>query len=447
MADKDKTENLFSSWKEIADYLKCDLRTCRRWEKLGLPVYRLTSTSKARVFAYRDEIDEWIKKRIAEKKSQKTPLASERWRARNIYLAFLAVLIIGLAYLSLSVIFSSGSPADFRIEGNTILILDDKGRELWAVKAAAANLKSEEFYRARFQISSKTPEGMLELPLFIIRDINGDKNPEVLFTIKTEDEQNEGELFCFNQRGKELWRFQAGRELRFGERIFSPDYRIRGFDVNDLDSDGNLEVVVFSVHWPQWPTQLAVLDDQGRPLGEFWNSGHLHSLVFVDLDKDGQKEIIAGGLNNEYGKGCLVVFDSACVRGSSPQLDSEYSCPDLGPGSEKFYILIPRTDVDINTYPVDSVIDLRLLKNNRLLVQTGLSRIFYEFDFGLALPDPPRSSHAFMLMHKEALRKGKVSSTLNGEYWKKLAQEVLYFDGKDWTPAPTMNLRWQDAIK
>ncbi|MFO7733053.1 MAG: hypothetical protein R6X21_05325, partial [Candidatus Aminicenantes bacterium] len=52
--------NRLSSWKEIADYLDCDTRTCLRWEKsFGLPIHRLEGAKKSRVYAFRDEIDRW----------------------------------------------------------------------------------------------------------------------------------------------------------------------------------------------------------------------------------------------------------------------------------------------------------------------------------------------------------------------------------------------------
>jgi TolB-like protein len=49
-----------SSWKEIAAYLGKDVRTAMRWERSrGLPVHRLSASSRAPVFALRTEIDDW----------------------------------------------------------------------------------------------------------------------------------------------------------------------------------------------------------------------------------------------------------------------------------------------------------------------------------------------------------------------------------------------------
>ena len=48
------------SWKEIASYLRRDVRTVQRWEKQeGLPVHRLQHDTQGTVFAYKAEIDAW----------------------------------------------------------------------------------------------------------------------------------------------------------------------------------------------------------------------------------------------------------------------------------------------------------------------------------------------------------------------------------------------------
>lgn len=53
-------ETPLDSWKEIASYLKRDMRTVRRWEKSeGLPVHRLMHLSRASVYAYPSELDAW----------------------------------------------------------------------------------------------------------------------------------------------------------------------------------------------------------------------------------------------------------------------------------------------------------------------------------------------------------------------------------------------------
>ena len=53
-------DDRLESWKEIASYLKREVRTVQRWEKTeGLPVRREQRDKLATVFAYRSEIDAW----------------------------------------------------------------------------------------------------------------------------------------------------------------------------------------------------------------------------------------------------------------------------------------------------------------------------------------------------------------------------------------------------
>jgi TolB-like protein len=49
------------SWKEIASYLRRDVRTVQRWEKKeGLPVYRHLHDKLGSIYAYRNELTEWF---------------------------------------------------------------------------------------------------------------------------------------------------------------------------------------------------------------------------------------------------------------------------------------------------------------------------------------------------------------------------------------------------
>ncbi|HWI68468.1 MAG TPA: hypothetical protein VNS88_08820, partial [Nitrospiraceae bacterium] len=48
------------SWKEIATYLKRDVRTVQRWEKTEkLPVRRHLHEKQGTVYAFKSEIDAW----------------------------------------------------------------------------------------------------------------------------------------------------------------------------------------------------------------------------------------------------------------------------------------------------------------------------------------------------------------------------------------------------
>src|SRR5262245_40430854 len=63
-AREPQPQGRLDSWKEIATYLKREVRTVQRWEKEeGLPVHRQAHKKLGTVYAYRLEIDAWLAER------------------------------------------------------------------------------------------------------------------------------------------------------------------------------------------------------------------------------------------------------------------------------------------------------------------------------------------------------------------------------------------------
>lgn len=62
----DASEGRLDSWKEVAAYLRREVRTVQRWEKReGLPVHRHFHNKVASIYAFKTEIDEWRRSRSA----------------------------------------------------------------------------------------------------------------------------------------------------------------------------------------------------------------------------------------------------------------------------------------------------------------------------------------------------------------------------------------------
>jgi len=56
------SREVISSWKSIAEFLKREVRTAQRWEQTrGLPVHRTPGDPRAVVYAFRDELEEWLR--------------------------------------------------------------------------------------------------------------------------------------------------------------------------------------------------------------------------------------------------------------------------------------------------------------------------------------------------------------------------------------------------
>ena len=62
MGEAARSSERLDSWKEIAAFFGRDERTVRRWEKENsLPIHRVPGGAKGRVFAYEDELSQWLR--------------------------------------------------------------------------------------------------------------------------------------------------------------------------------------------------------------------------------------------------------------------------------------------------------------------------------------------------------------------------------------------------
>ena len=432
-------DNLLRSWKDISAYLGCDTRTCHRWEaRHGMPVHRAEGGGrKSPVFAYRDELDAWFKETFRSANGQGGPEALPRAKGGfPVRWAVAAAAVLALAgglYLLVGAL-RLGQPADFRIEGSVLAVLDRAGRELWRVDTGLEDLRSEADYREAFQVIRRDTEN--HMPWLMMKDIDADGDAEVLFAPKRRlDQTGEGWLFCYDRSGVERWRFRAGGELRCPDKVHSADYRVYGFHCHDLDGDGRLETVVYSYQAPDWPCYLTVLDSAGRRVGEYLNAGYLRHHVFQDLDGDGREEMVVVGVNNEYRGGCLAVFDTRRVSGGSPQ-SGRFACEGVGPGSELYYVTVPFTDVsEAQGAEVDGIHEIYICDGTWIRVTYGTS-LLYEFDFGLK-PLQASAGHGYEHLHREYLKQGKIASVLDGAYFRARLAEIRWWDGSAWSSEPT----------
>ncbi len=439
--DTEPKDNILRSWKEIAAYLGYDERTCYRWEqKYGMPVHRAEAgVSKSHVVAYRDELDRWFQETFRNSSRETAPPKRRGRRSvRPAVIGLIPVVVVAGFFLIKWMTSQAGQPTDFAIRGSNLIVLGEDGKELWRHDFKIDGLMDEAYYRVHFQVVDSAIS-TIRLPSLIIKDINGDGRNEVLFAIqKRDDSFGEGDLYCYGSSGKEIWHFKAGKEMVFGGRTFSADYRIYGFGLHDFNGDGRQEIAVISYHYPQWPCQLAMLDCGGKRTGEFWNSGYLTDICYQDLDGDGREEMIVSGVNNQYG-GCLIVFGPAQIAGCSPQ-SGEFKSDTLPRGSEKYYIRTPRTDVSLAVGDiVEGIRNIWVTSNNRLEANTFYN-LTYEFDFSFRCVNADWG-HGFMVKHNELAAAGKILSALDEVYRETIINGVRYWDGRAWVAEPTQVLR------
>jgi hypothetical protein len=433
--------------------LGCDERTCLRWEKkFALPVHRIGNVqSKGHVFAYQAELDQWLtgRKDVAKDLTpEERPSPVPRPKKRPVLLtAGLAgggiVLLLLLAFLGPRIVRSS-QPDNFKIDGSQLIILDRSGRELWRYDTGLENLSNESYYRDRFQIRKIGPGEARTTPVLVIRDIDGDGLVEVLFSIQTQSNFERSAVFCFDHRGRELWKHDAGRDRSFGGKRFAPQYGVQAVDVFSPGPGRENLVMIIAYQHPEFPTYTAFLTPRGKLIGEYWNSGRFSDYVFEDINDDGRKDVLLAGTNNEYWKACLAVLDPENAWGASPQ-SGEYKSDDLPRGTEEYYLLFSRTAVDKLESLREAFDFIDVLGPDRLIVRALISSIFFRLNFRLEL-DEVIDSDSYWEKFRKYQNAGKIppgkpdGEKLRGE----LTKGLLYWDGTSWVATPTMNKKYRE---
>jgi len=436
-----KEADLLESWKEISKYLNRDIKTCQRWEiKFGLPIHRLEGSPRSRVFAYRHELDTWFKGKFTNSLDQSKQKRSNFNKIKSALA--LAGIIIAAAVVTLLIKINENSKeiADFRIEGSKLIFLNNKKRPIAEFDTNFDNLQLESHYKSYADNRYFTHEANF-LPLMVRKDLDQNGKKEFLFAVYTIEHTRSDKLFCFSPTGEMIWEFKAGKMQKFGGEIYPDDYRILGIGAEDLNQDGKLEIIVLANHLNSFPSQMILLDYEGRKIGEYWNSGHLTDYSFYDINDDGTKEIILTGQNEEYRKPCSIVLDLNYISGCSPQDNYQYRCEDYTFSREKYYLLLPIEAA--RNLVMDKIAPIRIDYSNEdpseFLSFKNLITYYFDSNMFLKKIDLIRRAHLDLRKYQ---RKGTISKNSDQIIAELLEEGALYFNGRTWVSEPTTTEFW-----
>ena len=485
-----KKENLLSSWKEIASYLDCDVRTCHRWEKeFGLPVHRLGDSVRSRVFAYREELDRWMAERGNNNHRNGVAAGDSTHKPINLpgrRLAILAVLLLAAAAAVYLIFFnnpgsaSSGNspasqramtsdgsrgimeeqsgasadpePADFKIDGSELIITNKTGRELFRHDTGLEDLGDEAYFRDHFQNKTliykihEDGKTLKKIPIsthLIIKDLEKDGRREVLFVPLTKSGLGEETLFCLSDRGEKLWEYRTGRPLKYGDIEFPDQYIVSQLGTEDIDGDGSEEILLVSSHNDDFPTQFLVLNAEGEKKGEYWNAGRMMDWATHDINEDGRKEILVAAMNNELVAPALIVFDQDYVEGSSPQQKYFWTCGELKPGREMYYIRFP-SDLDV-LFPelIDGLCSVDVFDGELIKVETIFTGAVFYLDLSLVVKNI-RLTHRYQKFYNDKLGQRRITEPFDHDrIAARLKPEIRWWDGDTWVTTPTMTKYWR----
>ncbi len=366
------------SWKEIAEYLGRDVRTVVRWEKeKGLPIHTVPGLRRRSVFAYKDELDNWLAGSphvngeldgpLAEAdeaphgKSRHDELTGEEARGwkrsfqhgpvtRNLLtLAVCSIAIfLLLAYVVSTVrtnIAASSAVDKVTLQENKIVAWNKNGGRNWQYEVPPS---SGRFYSATLASNIGENAGE-ECLVCLFRKID---NPEM--------------YLLFSSAGRLLWNYSPQDVLKFGTESYSPPWALRG--LQHITIHGEKVVALAFTHNTWWPSIVVLLDEQGRPIRKFANAGWITSLISIDGPKG--PLLVAGGANNAHNGAMIAILDPEQLAGSSPEeQSSRFECMNCGPGRPLKYFVFPRSELNIATGSTFNFASI-VFQGDRLIVQT-----------------------------------------------------------------------------
>ncbi|HYL62336.1 MAG TPA: hypothetical protein VE077_06910 [Candidatus Methylomirabilis sp.] len=344
----------------------------------------------------------------------------EDWQARvreeNRRGARTAVLVAALCAASAIAVFLSfrllpahGQPKSGRLDGTLLRIMDARGKDLWSKN-----------FRDGFSDDWYYEKGVASRIWF--GDLEGKGHTSVLFSYSRAGLPNSSALICYSDRGKEKWRWTPGRELpELAGSVAS--FRTTALGVLTATNKKPARIAVASVRdpWWSWPSQIAILDSNGKTLSEYWHSGSLRYLTLADLYGNGKEEIIATGSAYGYDRqATLVVLDPDRLSGASAEVRPEFQIHGMGVAQEKLRLLFPRSDLNRASFQFNYAIEPTVEHGNLRLTLMECPApkgcdIGYEFDKNLHLIAALAGSNEFPGAHDRFYQNGKDAHTLSAE--------------------------------
>jgi len=349
-----------NGWKEIAGHLGKGARTVQRWEKLyGLPVHRIGREGGEIVYAYRDEIDAWMRLSARDRAGAEDELpeappegASEggaapepaprrdarRWLVAVLLLLGTAATLVAVSWLRSTAGSGGGArstpgairqPTTWRLANESLVVFDAAGTPLFEHRFGFPLVENQSSDKT-FALPGQTP--------VLIADLEGDGRSEVLARAGGEDRATR-RLYCFEADGRLRFTHQPTGTRRFGSDDYAEPWL--GFRIFVTQRPGGAKRLwsVF-VHNLLFPTVLQELDPRdGAVRQEYWSNGYIE--IVREASWRGRAVVLVGGTNNDFRAASLAVFAPDRVTGSTPAVQPRYACRDCRPGGPETLYVFP----------------------------------------------------------------------------------------------------------
>lgn len=360
---------------------------------------------------------------------QRTVARFQRFVGRNAVPLGLSTL--GIMAILLVTVIRDSKPVD----SNPSYLSVDSGRRLFDVRNREGQVLWSKFIEGDWSPSEKDQFGN---DLAVLADLNSDGKKEIVTTIFSTvgPDSTKNCVQLFDPSGSHVRSVKLGEPFKYKNEDFSSVFTTRGLVVDNFGPNGETEIIVGIAHRHS-PYAVVRLNARGEVLGEYWHYGHFFGIRGGDLDGSGKKVVVLCGLNDEINAGVVAVLDPSKIIGrTQTALSAGYEWKKSV--AELYYIRFPKTELDKFSRHKPRVISpVWNSKDGYIFAYTNPGdndfnyAIDYSFgkDFQLQSILPTDSERQ---LEARLVAEGKLSHPLRANYWKKLQNDVQYWDGMKW---------------
>lgn len=353
------------------------------------------------------------------------------WIWKKIYkskILLLTVILILMARLFFFLISIDNNPYKLEVDKYGFIVKNINGEILWTKKSPSIKYIIEKRYFKSEKFLSSFGN---------IFDIDDDGTNEVLLT----NSEMFAPLTMYNYKGEKIWEYHHYDSVETKSEKFTGRYGIAGI-IDTINEGGTKTVIIWFQHNYYYPNGIMKLNMlNGKPTGKIlWHPGGLVGAVLYDFNKDGIKEIIAGGISNGMHRAFLFSIDHNKLEGTFPT-NENYKFLNMKKADFNNYILFPLSDIGKLYFDkYNAVSHEPLIEGNkiRVTINEGSNDIYKnKFWYGVEFNKNLTPTHILIgdnasVDRDRLVRNGKLKYPLTDtfEFRKIIMNKIEYWNGE-----------------
>ncbi|WP_142453519.1 hypothetical protein [Gracilimonas mengyeensis] len=302
----------------------------------------------------------------------------------------------------------------------------------------------------RIELGEVAVEKMVEKhgenPRGLLYDMNGDGVNELIWSKSMENYNRENTFIqAWSVSGDSIiWQQPVKMEYGFPRQYLANEGSLNITEMAVVEVDGISKLIVTANVGNFFPASVRRLNlITGAKEQEYMHAGQISDMAVLDLDKDGQEDLVFTGVNNAFWLATVFVLDPADLQGHSP-LQGDYVVEGMGRANEDKYLFIPKTIVGKYYSFVEKFnfgwqvyIDksrelfwVKVREVSREIENYGKQEasVYIYFNYNLEPVSFITSNH-YDIIARELYQKGDVPFIPDYEYWEAFKDSVIYWDG------------------